>query len=256
MTYRPPQWANTSPSSATVVLTFPGQTANAPYNGGAPASLPTQSTVYIFDCVPRISHEQVIVTTDHPVQTGSSISDHAYMRPARLSLEIGMSDTMDSYTVDMWTGGLQSSPGTQSKSVNAFQTLLAIQKSRIPVQITTRLNSYSNMIFESIEPEETYETVTGLRVTIRLRQIFVASTQLVPNSSRPQDTSSTGLGAVTSQTVPAQITSENQIFKSLAGNVLTPIDPDLQNFTAPQVPGAGNFSSTNTSNLISLFGLP
>lgn len=235
MTYRPPQWQNKSP--ARIMVTFPGQPQSAPYSGatGGSSSLPTSQTNYVFDAVLIAHHEQELQATEHPVQTGASISDHAFIRPARIVLEIGMSDVMDAYlNPSTWTG-------STSKSVSAFQTLVALRNARIPMSVTTRLFSYTNMLLRSVTADETAKTITGLRARIEFFQLFMATTLQTQNSARNQDTGTTNQGSVTPQpTTPAQ-----QSQNGITGLTGIPVVPST-------ALGAGDYSSVNINNLGSL----
>jgi hypothetical protein len=73
---------------------------------------------------------------------------------------------------------------------------------RMPLTVTTRLRTYTNMVIANIAPREDYRTITGLRMRVEFEQIFTASTSTVPNSARPDDTNSTGLGTVNPTPVP------------------------------------------------------
>ena len=96
--------------------------------------------------------------TEHPVQTGASIADHAYIVPARLVLDIGMSDAMDAYfSPTTWSG-------SDSKSVAAYQTMLALQFSRIPLTITTKLRTYQNMVIDSARAARNSERLSRVCV--------------------------------------------------------------------------------------------
>jgi hypothetical protein len=190
--WRPPQWN----SPATILITFPGQGQNTPQYSqasGIGATLPTAQTLYVFDAVIREDHEQRLIKTQHPIQTGASISDHAYLEPATLSLEIGMSDAMDAfYNPSTWVG-------SASKSISCFQTLLALQTSRIPLQVTTPYRTYTNMLITSPRAERTVKQFAGLRCVIEFEQIFMAQVLIPTNSARPQDTESTNQGQLTAQ---------------------------------------------------------
>lgn len=228
--WRPPQWQQ----PAQILITFPGQGNNVPQYSSASgigATLPSNPAMYVFDAVIRVSHEQELRRTQHPVQTGASISDHAYIEPARLILDIGMSDMMDEYSPGMWTGG------AASKSVSAYQQMLALQFSRIPLTITTKLRNYANMLIDAISPEETSKTITGLRMRIEFGQIFMAQVLTIPNSARPQDTGATNLGAVNPQ--PLSDSQALQNLKKAATEVWNVI-------------GGGDASSVNINNSGSL----
>lgn len=233
--YRPSIWS--SPVPARVMLTFPGQPQNSQYSGavGGTASLPASQTQYVFDAVLNLAHEQEMRTTEHPVQTGASISDHAYIVPARLVLEIGMSDAMDAFfSPSTWTGA-------PSKSVSAYQTLLAIEFARIPISITTRLRTYSNMVIRAVNPNETSKTTTGLRARIELIQIFMATTLQTQSSARLQETGQTNLGGLTTQPLTPAQQSQNSVV-GLGGVSAVP----------SSALGAGSFSSVNVNNLTAL----
>jgi hypothetical protein len=237
--YRPTEWSNPPLTSITLTTKSSvstsqvdnltsgptgtigsGQTTN---QSAASTTASTISDVYVFDAVIRIDHSQQIRTTDHPVQSGASISDHALILPARVVMEIGMSDAMDAYAPGVWTG-------SPSKSVSAYQTLVALQQGRQPLTVTTRLATYANMLIELIQAPDTKETRTGLKAMITFKQIFNGTVTLTPVSDRPQTTDSTSIGA--KQAMPIS-------------------SSDLQRFTTllpTTVPGAGDISSRTTSD--------
>lgn len=233
--YRPSAWG--SPAPQRIMITFPGQGKAANYSAGTgvTASLPNSQTNYVFDAVIVAAHHQELRRTEHPVQTGANISDHAYIVPAKLVLDVGMSDAMDAYfKPSTWSG-------SPSKSVSAFQTMLALQFSRIPLSITTRLRAYSNMVIEALSPEETVKSATGLRMRIEFGQIFMASIAQSADSARPQDTGTTDLGSINTQPPTSAQISQNNV-SGLSGVPVVPSDAI----------GAGAWSSVNTDNLQSL----
>jgi len=251
--WRPPQWSG----PAMVSITVPPQSNNNSQQstssvtnsivGSTPSSVSLSSTatavpdttpnvtppqVYVFDAVFTLEHEQRLEKTRHPVQTGADISSHAYLMPARVSMYVGMSDAMDSYAtgrnpkaspyVQPWTGN-------SSKSVSAYQQMLKLQASRIPLTVTTRLRTYTNMVITSIGPQEDVRTIKGLRMRIEFEQIFTAAIASAPISARNNDTQTTGLGAVNSQTPDGSLIDQF----SAPADGQAPVD----------VPGAGDFTS-------------
>ncbi|MGI8773191.1 MAG: phage baseplate protein [Acidobacteriaceae bacterium] len=178
----------------------------------------TPDTIYVFDAVIRMEHFQELRATEHPVQNGANISDHAFIMPSRVVMEIGMSDVMDSFTPGDWTS-------SSSKSVAAYQTLVELQQGRQPLIVTTRLATYNNMLIESIRADDTHETRYSLKATVTFKQIFLATVTTQQVSARSQMTDSTSIGSKQPLPVPPGILKNNQ--------VLTPTS----------VPGAGTFSS-------------
>ena len=228
--WRPPQWQR----PAMVTLTVPAQSTALPQSGstqsGAPlyATTVVAQTTYVFDAVLSLEHEQRLIKTQHPVQTGADLSSHAYLMPARVVLYVGMSDVMQSYQagadpaqppyIQPWTGN-------PSKSVSCYQQVVALQAARQPLTLTTRLRTYTNMLITGVSPQEDSRTITGLRMRVELEQIFTASISTVPVSARPQDTTSTTLGAVTTQSPSSSILSQY-------GVTSNPVN----------IPGAGTFT--------------
>ena len=167
--WRPPEWANAPLTSLT------------DQNGN----------IYVFDAVFTLQHDLTMTLTQNPVLTGANVVDHAYMEPQTVTLEIGMSDTMDSYAPGMWnTAG--------SKSVNAYQKLNQLALARTVFVIQTRLQTYTQMLISNISAPDDVSTLHSLRASITFQQLILASvsTQSLPQySTRPESTSQNNYGA-------------------------------------------------------------
>ena len=206
--YRPLSW-NDVPGPAVVMIDFPGAQGAPQYQPtGIGATLSQTPVRYIFDCVILVDHEQRLRKTEHPVQTGAAISDHAFIEPARLSLDVGMSDAMDEYMKPPSFAGQ-----SQSKSVNAYQTMILLMFARQPLTITTRLRSYDNMIIENVHPQESAKSIGSVRMRIEFGQVFRATVTTTIISARGQDTIITN-GGSKSVTPP---TDAQRARNSLAG---------------------------------------
>jgi hypothetical protein len=118
---------------------------------------------------------------------------------------------------------------------------------RIPLTINTKLRTYENMVIEQVAAEDTVETIAALKARIAFRQIFVASTQAVADSARPDATIQTSVGTV-NPTPPTEVqTSQHEVTNITGvlpmGSTLFPEGP------APYVQGAGQWSSVNLNTL-------
>lgn len=146
---------------------------------------------FIFDAFFTIQHESNLTITDHPIQTGANVSDHAYMEPQNLTFDIGMSDVMQ----DISSNAITKFTGTSSsRSVNAYQTLRQLQANRLPINCITRLGTYTNMLIETISAADDNKTASALKATVTLKEVFVASVTTVKISARPQKTDVTNEG--------------------------------------------------------------
>jgi hypothetical protein len=217
--WTPPQYAK----SALTILTVPASTSNT---SGQPAS---NAIDYVFDAVIRVSHNRKLVKTQHPVLTGANISDHAYILPTTVALEIGMSDAMASYTEGTWVGA-------STKSISAWQILKQLQVSKTLLTLSTRLDSYSNMLIEDMIAPDDNKTLHGLRATVILGEVIAASvSSQQPVSARPQTSQNTPNGTIQSAPI-----NNSQLEQNVIPSSLWPDTP-----TYPNVPGAGNVSSNS-----------
>lgn len=158
---------------------------------------------WFFDAYLSMEHTSKLRITEHPVQTGASITDHAYLEPRELTIEVGMSDVASSIVPSQFTG-------SWSRSVKAYEVLRELQAQRIPVQVLTRLGLYKNMMIESLSVPEDNKTLYGFRASINLKEILVAETRVVKISANRQITDSTNAG--TPQVVP---TNESALYQKL-----------------------------------------
>ena len=158
--YYPSQWGHTGGSLASMVM----EKVNI---GG-----------FFVDAVFHGSAEHTLTITQHPVQTGANLADHAFINPVRLSMDIGISDVM-AYR----SPGCYDVPG-ETKSVSAYRSLCKLQRERKPLRVLTRLDTYENMLIESIITNDDVSTQNALKASIELVQVPVAEVTEEKVSSR------------------------------------------------------------------------
>ena len=242
----PPQYNILTPSNGVNTITDHAQTVdnNIDYSSGT-ATIKTGTvaqtatpTYLVFDAVIRLSHSQRAQPTRLPVQAGASMTDHILLQPATLGLSILMTDALPAYASGQWVGN-------SSKSVSCFQVLDALRAQRIPVTVTTRLKTYTNMVITDVPAEDTVQTRYGLRAQVLFEQINIATVSTQGVSARTQTTDTTSQGQTQPAVVPAGVTSLNGLPSAATG---APSSADLQAVYG-YVPGAGNWSSNPTSPL-------
>lgn len=155
---------------------------------------------YFFDGIMNINHSRELEITENPVETGASVVDHSYVKPAELTMQVLMSDVHRS----IYPGQFD---GAKSRSLAAWDILNKIQSSRIPCSVFTPLGLYNNMLISSIEATEDASTVHALNATVMLREIPIARVKTVKISSAPQTTGSTNLGQLEASTVGGSLGS-------------------------------------------------
>ncbi len=149
-------------------------------------------------------HTDEVEITEHPVEQGTTISDHAFKRPERVIIRCGWSNspsgpsglvsqavslgaTLVSPLVGLVTAVGQTATAVQSiltgNSVDqvrdTYRRLRELQASRVPFDILTGKRAYSSMLFESIVVETTEKTENSLIVTAVCKQVIIVTVQTV-----------------------------------------------------------------------------
>jgi hypothetical protein len=161
-------------------------------------------------------HNDEIEVTEHPVEQGTVIADHAFVRPAECILTYGFSNSPnESSTVGALAGFAAAQSGAartlvaaveaaggiatslsslgSGKSVvqQAYENLLGLYRARTLFTIYTGKRVYQNMIVKSISETTTSETENSMILRLVCRQILMAKTTTVtiPDSSVMADPS-------------------------------------------------------------------
>lgn len=142
-------------------------------------------------------HSDKLTITDHPVETGASITDHAFKNPSEVTLILG------------WSNSMQAAQGDPNYVRQIYADLLALQASRVPFDIVTGKRAYSNMLMTSLGETTDKDTENMLRVTLACREIIIVDTSTAPvpaaqaDQAQPQKTAATA-DTGTKQAIPAK----------------------------------------------------
>lgn len=171
------------------------------------------------DTTIRESYDDTIEITEHPVETGSPITDHSFKRPMEVLLECGWSDSSvnafagsisnlftgegSSQSGGQWAGGTMAASDYVS---GIYSQLLQLQESREPFALVTGLRVYDNMLIRTLRVERDQRTQAVLMARAHLQQVIFVSTtdaSVPPQSSQanPASTADT-VNAGAQQTQP------------------------------------------------------
>ena len=138
------------------------------------------------------AHSDELVITDHPVELGASISDHAYLKPAEVVIRCGWSNSgygaignLVKNVASVLTGGSAGEDYVHTM----YEKLRALQASRIPFDLVTGKRTYSNMLIAGLSVTTEPRTENALMVTATCRQIIVVETRaatLPPRENQAQ----------------------------------------------------------------------
>ncbi|MFV0241380.1 MAG: phage baseplate protein [Lacrimispora sphenoides] len=133
----------------------------------------------VFDAILKTDHNSKVTATSHPIESGASISDHAFVEPVEISIELAVSDSERN----------RGTFGSGNRSVKAFQELTKLQRSRKLITVVTRFKTYSNMLIMSVSTPDDYITMNAFRAMVILKEIPVVSTHTVSITARATSSS-------------------------------------------------------------------
>lgn len=149
-------------------------------------------------------HDDDLQITEHPVEYGANITDHAFKLPARVVIRWLWSDSPSkpvgllgsAIGVAAAVGGplvgnilaagqtfnavssiLSGSDPRQSKAI--YEQLLKLQSDRTLISIYTGKRFYSNMLLKSIRVQTDAKTERVLSATIQCQQLLIARTKVL-----------------------------------------------------------------------------
>lgn len=115
--------------------------------------------------------------TEHPVQQGAAITDHAFVKPAQLAIRAQFNEFDSGMPLD-----------------ELYRRLLELQSSRIPFDVVTGKRLYKNMLFKSLSVTTDQYTSNVLSITAQLQEIIIVSVEVttVPPRDRQAEPGRTG----------------------------------------------------------------
>lgn len=148
--------------------------------------------------IPDVTLDEVardnLVITQHPVEQGVQLSDHAYATPIELEMSLG------------WSNG---TTGLFGRTALIYQELLLLQKALEPFTVYTPGRAYRNMLIRTLEKHTNAQIADSLMVRVVLQQVITATTMTMAiataaTQALPQKTAPI-LEAGTRQLLPAKV---------------------------------------------------
>jgi hypothetical protein len=152
-------------------------------------------------------HEDDTDITDHPVEQGATISDHAFARPSSVIITCGWSNSPSNSgplnsllgaaansnpvirtiigAAEFAGGVLNLLGGGQDAVKQAYQNLLTLRQNRTLITVYTGKRIYKNMLIKNLAQTTDLRTENSMIIRVTCREILMAATQTVtvPDSS-------------------------------------------------------------------------
>lgn len=132
---------------------------------------------FVADVTVEETSVDELALTEHPVEIGAAITDHAYLRPAQVTIKAG------------WSNSSYSALGNPVYVRSVYEALRSLQQSRIPFSILTGKRLYQNMLVTKMLVTTDEKTENVLSVTLDCREVILVSTQTVSVSAAGSQTS-------------------------------------------------------------------
>ena len=121
------------------------------------------------------AHETDLIITEHPVEYGAAITDHSFVRPTQIRVQIGFTQS----------GGVFAPYSQAVADVReVYDKLLGLQSSRVPFSLYTGKKVYGNMLVQSIRTTTDHATEHALIADVVLQQIILVQTQTIKGVSQ------------------------------------------------------------------------
>ncbi|MBN3822355.1 hypothetical protein G3O00_01825 [Burkholderia sp. Ac-20384] len=143
-----------------------------------------------------------LTITEHPVEKGAEITDHAFKRQPDVVMRCGWSNSDYEALLGAAEATFDGGSLPSAQYVNAiYSQLLALQQARTPFDVTTSRRLYQNMLLQGLRLTTDPKTSSALVLMATLKQIRIVSTQatkLPPREDQadPASTAETGNGGV------------------------------------------------------------
>ena len=141
---------------------------------------------YYFDAWLRLNHNTSVSYTQHPLEVGAAASDHSYVNMRTFSFDICVTDTVRQ---PFFTG-------VSNRNINAYNLLVALQAKRSLITLGSKYGEFSNVLVESIDVSDDFQSQNKMIATINLVQLIIAGTKIFKVSANPQATDTTNRGNI------------------------------------------------------------
>jgi hypothetical protein len=136
-----------------------------------------------FDAVISERHDGEVDVTEHPVEKGANITDHARPKPWVVTIEAIISNTpidkeqntriISSRGFTIETSAQQEYPqGTVGYVETAFQKLISMRDACEFMTVVTELRTYRNMILTSLTVPRDNKTGDAIKFTVAFKEIL------------------------------------------------------------------------------------
>ncbi|PNM24239.1 hypothetical protein A6J66_008570 [Yersinia enterocolitica] len=156
-------------------------------------------------------HQDALEITEHPVEVGAAVNDHAYKRAAEVTMEVGFAgggsllDFVDTSTIGLSLG---------KSPEEVYQELRELQESREPFDVITGKRKYSNMLIRGIEVTTDKTSENVLMCVLTLREVIMSQTESIKVADKENMQEGVSTSAMQNTGTKAPAPANNSLLKS------------------------------------------
>ncbi|HEN3403509.1 TPA: hypothetical protein U5D55_000247 [Yersinia enterocolitica] len=156
-------------------------------------------------------HQDALEITEHPVEVGAAVNDHAYKRAAEVTMEVGFAgggsllDFVDTSTIGLSLG---------KSPEEVYQELRELQESRQPFDVITGKRKYSNMLIRGIEVTTDKTSENVLMCVLTLREVIMSQTESIKVADKENMQEGVSTSAMQNTGTKAPAPANNSLLKS------------------------------------------
>ncbi|MHA3599275.1 phage baseplate protein [Yersinia enterocolitica] len=156
-------------------------------------------------------HQDALEITEHPVEVGAAVNDHAYKRAAEVTMEVGFAgggsllDFVDTSTIGLSLG---------KSPEEVYQELRDLQESRQPFDVITGKRKYSNMLIRGIEVTTDKTSENVLMCVLTLREVIMSQTESIKVADKENMQEGVSTSAMQNTGTKAPAPANNSLLKS------------------------------------------
>lgn len=139
-------------------------------------------------------HTDEVRVTDHPVDTGANVADHAIVMPAVVRCTFGWTDSLFAVNYAIRNSILKGLTSTE----DVYKELQKMMKDRQPFSLQTGKRKYESVLITALRTSSTVDTENSLIIDITFEEVRLARAKTVTLAKKlqknPQDTASVAEG--------------------------------------------------------------
>ncbi len=130
-----------------------------------------------FDATTREQHTGETRLTEHPVEEGSAVSDHALDQPDTLTLDVIISNNPIVLLASLNAQPIKAGGDPKTRAEEAYEEFDRLKRTAATLIVTTKLRTYEDMILVGLSTTRDASSDEILQITLSFREFRKATVE-------------------------------------------------------------------------------